>query len=307
MVTDELATLMRAGQRAPRAPDLADIRRRGRRRRRLRAAAVLGGAAVAAGLVGGVLLVWPPDARETVQPLAPTHHPTSVTAFEKRVLVAVPTSYEVDGTVLVPGAVRVDAPGLVPEAALDRPLRPLGFHLFEGWGETAWPPGLPRFMDRMPASGDQVLADAGPGYLTCTRWHAEGDGCSVTMLLRDSRGRSYVHLALGSSHFLQPEEEMEVFTGDDYSGRRWQATTVGGFDGTAAARVELTLVGGEKVDTTVGRGTISPGDNAVLGAYDAGGRPGAGLRRRRQGGRGPHRPELHDSDGLRGPLSPGAL
>jgi hypothetical protein len=287
MGTHELTDLMHAGAQAHAAggPDLASIHRRGARRRRTRQVATGGAALLTAAVVAGAVAVGihgggDPAGGRTAQAAAQDHHVTGLTAYEKRVLREVPGSYAVDGTVIVPGSAAGGGIG-AQEVSPDRiasPVRPLGFHAYAGGAIGG--DGLPRFMQGNPPKDSQVVADEGPVYLGCTTWPS-AKGCTVSVLDRDGGTYHYVY-GLGTERFLAPGAGMEVFTAEDYTGRAYHATLIGGFDGTEATRVDVTTVDGQVVPATVDRGTISDGDTlfwatlpadaASVTAYDADGK-----------------------------------
>jgi hypothetical protein len=53
---------------------------------------------------------------------------------------------------------------------------------------------------------------------------------------------------------------MELFIDDDYSGRTWHASLIGGIDGTSITRVVVDLVDGSTAEATVDAGRLSPGN-----------------------------------------------
>jgi hypothetical protein len=286
MLTDDIASLMRTAE--PSDPvvrvDPSLVRRLGRRRRTRRRLAVIGGAAAAVAFIGAVVAVVGHTPVDTAQGDIATHEhrSTGLSAYEKRVLRAVPQAYAVDGTVVVPG--RLDESSDMNTRLASRRIvgavRPLPFHGYSGVGYVATAFPYPDFMSDNAPRGSQVVADNGPVALTCTTWPGE-PGCTVSMVMRAKNGAYYYFMGLGADHFLRPGAPMELFLDGTYGGRRYRDTVIGGFDGTDATRVVVRLVDGRRVDATIDSGGIHHGDTlfwatapaavASVTAYDADG------------------------------------
>ena len=258
----DLTTLLHRESLPPSALDLAQIRRLGRRRRwRARAAAGLSVLAVGLALGGVWSLVGGGAGPRTFPATAhQDHRVTGVSDYERRVLAAVPKSYEVDGTVIVSGRLQAgsDFNEVMPPSRIVGAPRALGFHAYGGGAPAGLETKLPRFMEGNPPQDSQVLFDQGPAFLGCTLWpaehHTDAGSCLPSVLVENTAGQLVYVYGLGTDHFLTPESEMELFLGDDYQGRTWHGTLIGGFAGTDASHVEATLVDGSKVAALVDTG-----------------------------------------------------
>ena len=284
MTETKLAELMQEGAAAQRvdAPDLGVIRRGGGRIRRRRRAGLGAAALAVVGVVGGVpLLTGHLGSQDStaIEPSAPDHQVTGLSSYEKRVLAQVPGSFEVDGTVVVPSTPATSVHEQLGPDRLGQPIRALGFHAYAGG--ALLDAGLPAFMQhRNPPKDSQVVADEGEASIGCVTFAEAPQACQVSVMGQEA-GHTYYLYGLGTGRFLDPGAEMEVFTDDDYTGRTWHASVIGGFDGTTATRVVITMVNGETADATVDSGQISAGDTlfwaslpaeaAGVTAYDADG------------------------------------
>ncbi len=282
MLVEELSDLMHeASPGRGASPDLHRIRRLGRRRRWAHRAAT--GATVATTVVAlaGVWMVLGPGGDSvTVRSAGQDHEKTSVTSYERSVLADVPGSYLVDGTVVLPD---VAAPGsdsygaIVPRRIVGTPVE-LGFHGTVGPGYLASRHTEAAYQDNAP-KGSQVLIDPGPLWIGCAKMFRGAAACEPTVLVKDMDGRFVFLYGFGTEDFLKPGAEMELFTDDDYSDRKWSRTLIGGFHGAETARVLVELTDGSQVEAQLDVDEMSPGNTlfwaklpreiAVVRAYDA--------------------------------------
>jgi hypothetical protein len=187
--------------------------------------------------------------------------------------------------VVVPGPLDAskDAAGMLHQFKphdLPSPIVPLGRDGFTQPGYVSTSTRYPRFMQRNPPKDSQVVADTGPVSLTCALWDGH-QPCGVSLLVGDATQGWYYLYGIGSDSFLKPNASMEVFLEDTYDGRVLKQSVIGGFDGTRATRVELTLTDGSSQDASLDSGRISRGDTlfwanvtgelAMVTAYDGAG------------------------------------
>jgi len=281
MQLDELTRAMRAGD-APgvfEPVDVAVIRAKGLRRRRTQRGVVAGAAAASVGAVlaglsalggGGVGHAFP----QYVD--SPQEHP--LTSVQRKAL-KVNGAYSVGGTVVVPAPVKPDTPvgGIDPVAPPSR-VASLGFHGFTADGFLNTSATYPKFLqDGLPSDG--LVADNGPAWLACRRTTAAD--CQVEVLVGGPDTGWHLLKPLGDARFLQRGADMEVFLNRVYLDHQARQSVIGGFDGTAAFRVGLTLADGSMVGATIDSNNVSPGDTlfwavvdqpvAKVTAYDAAG------------------------------------
>lgn len=270
-------------------PDLADIRRRGTRRRRGRLAALLGASTLTLAAVAGVGLgvagLGPNSAvdRQTTA-YTPPPAPEELSPLAKRVLREIPGAVRVSaGQVVIPG------PGTGPkwdeEMAVEdlaRPPVPLGAHTYIGvtaYSPRHFPAWLYDEVQRIeqeelgnlktgyPVGSTEmgILVDSGDAELACLPPRSSvgenmpGDAC-YPALISTVGGSSYLRFSMGTDNFLEPGEEMELFTSDDYSSGSPSTVWIGGLDGTDVDRVVLDLADGSTMDAEVMAGTFVPGD-----------------------------------------------
>jgi hypothetical protein len=271
MAIEDLGTALRDAERqAPTPPaDLAGIRARGRRRRWRLRSAVAGASASALAVVAlavvGATDRWGGGDGGGVD-VGVAHEPgaDTLSRYERRVLRAVPGSYAVGGVVVVPGPLDAskDAAGMLHQFKphdLPSPIVPLGRDGFTQPGYLSTSTRYPRFMQRNLPKHSQVVADTGPVSLTCALWDGHRP-CGVSLLVGSAAQGWYYLYGIGSDSFLKPHASMEVFLEDTYDGRVLRQSVIGGFDGTTATRVELTLTDGSSEDASLDSGRISRGD-----------------------------------------------
>lgn len=282
MRIDELTTTLHDIPASGPGVDPARIRRRGRglRLRRRAGAGALTLAVVGAGF-GAASLVMGPDQETGVA----TGSGSTLTAYEKKVLRAVPDSYAVGGTVVVPGPVdpRSEENMRFDDDALAGTPRPLGFHGYTDPGylrsTVTYPPVVERRQMRDDRTGMDVVADNGPVALGCLT--DPGKPCSPAVLVGGEAVGWFYLYGLGTDDFLRPGSEMEVFLDETYGREGPDHSVIGGLDGEDVGRVELTLVDGTRTEATVDAGGLSAGDTlfwsettaevAVVTAYDGDG------------------------------------
>lgn len=281
MQIDELREQMLAGEPGLSPVDVRAIRARGRSLRWQRRA-VKGVAALAAvGLIatGAVFLQGGGGVEiNSVPPAAAGKDVNALTAYEQRVLDEVPESFAVNGTVVVPGAVSpTDHHKYFTDEQVDGRIRPLGVHLYTGVGYMTGAT-YPSFMEGNQPEDSQLRADNGPSYLGCVEWDSGDAPCLLAVLVKTGQKFAYGY-GFGTDNFLKPGAKMEVFISPVFDGRVQQELVIGGFDGTSATRVELTLEDGSRVDATLASGDLSEGNSifwtsvaepvASITAYDA--------------------------------------
>jgi hypothetical protein len=126
---------------------------------------------------------------------------------------------------------------------------------------------------RVLPDDENVWADQGPLHLGCHRISASA--CNLLLLVGNRRigWFSIMHdparLHLGDQRFLKPGAPMQVFPGSTFSGDRVRPVVIGGFHGTAAERVELTLKDGTTTEATVDVGRIAPGSTLFWALTDS--------------------------------------
>lgn len=241
-------------------PDLEAIRRAGRRRRRGRRAAEGAAVLVTVLALAGVWAALGPGGRgvTTVPASSPDHAVTSISAYERRVLAEVPTAYEVDGTVVLPDRAE---PGLgtslPPGVRLGDARVPLGQHGSVGPGYLMTSTEPKAFQENAPA-GSQVVVDPGELWLGCLT-RRDVAACEPAVMVRDTAGGWRFLHGFGTERFLQPGAPMELFLDDDFGGRTWHQSLLGGLAGTSIDRVVVTLVDGDQVEATVDAGRTRAG------------------------------------------------
>lgn len=269
-------------------PDLADIRRRGTRRRRGRIAAVVAGSALAVTAVAGVGLgvsglggESAVDRETTVY--TPPPAPNELSALARRVLREVPGAVRVSaGQVVVPGpdtAPRDDRavdPGDVAGGPID-----LDAHTYAGvtsYRRGAFPAWLFDEVQRIeqeelgseegyPVGSTEmgILVESGTAQLVCLARRSSagedmpGDRC-YPALASATDATLRLRWSMGTTDFLEPGAEMELFTSEDYSSGAPSTVWIGGLDGTDVERVALELADGSTTDAEVLSGTLVPGD-----------------------------------------------
>jgi hypothetical protein len=135
------------------------------------------------------------------------------------------------------------------------------------------------YVDR-PPRGSQVVLDPGPLWIGCQA--VPRRACAPVVLATADDGSRFVLRHLGDQAFLRRGEPMEAFVGEDFSGRSWHASIIGGVDGTSITRVVVAMVDGATTDATVDTGRLSAGRTLFwarlpamprsVRAYDARGR-----------------------------------
>lgn len=296
MQIDELTRGMRAGEHTMDAPlpDVEALRGRGRVGRRNRRLARVGAvAAVLAVVVGGWLVTA--GLRDDAAPPRPAKPDSTkvLNAYERRVLSEVPGSYAVEGMVVVPAPIDPQHPVnetfRVPR--FEGPLASLGWRAFTDRRDVPVPTSLryPDFMGQRTPEAEQnaeVLGDNGPLRLGCVP--RPGPGCNLVYVggSNDLGWFSLMHdpswMHLGTPDFLKPGSDMELFTLGGLRDGELLPAVVGGFPGTTATRVTLTLRGGSTARATVDSGHVVPGATVFWArtqvpmtkatAYDAQGR-----------------------------------
>lgn len=282
MELDQLTRAMRDAERVTEGtgPDLELLRAGGRRLRRNRRLLAAGVAALVAGVVTAGVLATSARLDRAEKPVGPDHRP-ALSTYEKRVLREVPGSYAVGGTVVVPGPIdpeHVQNLGFEVSGFTGR-LAPLGWH-----GLSEFPMystvRYPDFMLRPAPEGTQMYADMGPMRIGCLQ--RSEPHCDLVLVVGERRTGWFSFATVGTDEFLTPGSQMELFPGGSFDGRVHRPTVIGGFRGTRATDVELTLEDGSRVSATVDSGLVSPGDTIFWArtqsppvratAYDAAGR-----------------------------------
>jgi hypothetical protein len=269
MQLEELTRAMRAGDAAGvfEPVDVAVIRAKGLRRRRTQRGLAAGAAAASVGAVlaglsalgGGGVGHAAPRYVDT-----PQEHP--LTSVQRKALNQVKGAYPVDGVVVVPAPVKPDTPirGFAPVTPPSR-VEPLGFNGFTTKGFLNTSATYPKFLqDGLPSDG--LVADNGPAWLACPRTSVAD--CQVSVLVGSPDKGWYLLKRLGDGRFLQPGADMEVFLNRVYLDHEARQSVIGGFDGTAAFRVGLTLADGSTVGATIDSNNVSPGDTLFWGVVD---------------------------------------
>jgi hypothetical protein len=280
MQVDEVTRALRDGASTGHPPlDTGELRRRGRalrnRRRGWAAGAVLLTTTVVAGVVTGAVPGLLPGGSDDAVRIADTPRDTTLTPLERRVLEAMPAAYAADGTVVVPGPVDPDSEmnQRLDEDWLSTPPRPLGFHGFTDPGyldsTVDYPSALIEKVFADDPDNRGVVADNGEVALACVAWEGKGE-CGPAVLVGDAAVGWFYLYGLGTDDFLRPDAEMEVFLDETYTRDGVGQSVIGGFDGTDAAEVVLTLVDGREVAATVDSGELSPGDTLFWSSVDGG-------------------------------------
>jgi hypothetical protein len=285
MLLDELTTALHDVPPTGPRVDPERLRRRGRalRTRRRAGAGTLTLALVGGGFAVASMLDDPRGGPGEAD--VATGTTTTLTAYEKEVLAAVPGAYAADGTVVVPGPID---PGSeqnqrIDDGDLAGPPVPLGFHGYTDPGYLASTVTYPAIVERRQMRDDRtgmdVVADNGPVSLGCLA-HA-GDACSPAVLVGGAATGWFYLYGLGTDRWLEPGAEMEVFLDESYPRGGARHSVIGGLDGADTSRVELTLVDGARAEATVDAGELSQGDTlfwaettaevARVTAYDAAG------------------------------------
>jgi hypothetical protein len=283
MRLDELTRSLHAASPDAGTVDPVQIRRRGRSLRTRRRAAA--GAAVlsVAGVTAGAVTLLDLDGDTSGSPGVASAGAATINHYEQRVLDQVPGSYAVGGVVVVPNPLDPDS-DMNTRFASDQvrsEVRPLGFKAFTSPGYLATTTDFPQFMQGNLPKDTQVVGVDGMASIGCVAWNRDDPGCSPAVLVGDAATGWFYLYGFGTDHFLQPGSEMEVFLDETYERGGPGQSVIGGFDGTDATRVELTLVDGSKVAATLDSGGISKGDTlfwaetpvevAKVVAYDADG------------------------------------
>ena len=213
-----------------------------------------------AALAGVWMVLGPGGDSVTVRSAGQDHQVTGLTAYERKALADVPGSYAVDGTVVLPDVAdpRADfGATLVPKRIIGTPVE-LGFHGVVGPMYLASQRTEEAYQDNAP-KGSQVLIDPGPLWIGCPVL-TRGAGCEPNVLVKDMDGRFIRLYGFGTDDFLKPGAEMELFTDDDYSDRKWSRTLIGGFHGAETARVLVELTDGSQVEAQLDVDGMSPGN-----------------------------------------------
>lgn len=283
MQLEELSRAMRAGDAGGvfEPVDVAVIRAKGLRRRRTQRGLVAGAAAASVGAVlAGLSALGGGGVGHAVPQYVDTPQEHPLTSVQRMALKRVDGAYPVDGAVVVPAPVKPDTPvrGFEPVTPPSR-VESLGFNGFTSGGFLNTSATYPTFLDGLPTDAG-VVADNGPAWLACPRTSTASD-CRVSVLVGSPDTRWYLLKTLGDARFLQPGADMEVFLNRVYVDHEARQSVIGGFDGTAASRVDLTLADGSTVGTTIDSNNVSPGDTlfwtvvdqpvARATAYDAAG------------------------------------
>lgn len=271
-------------------PDLAAIRRQGTRRRRGRISAMVAGSALAvAGVTGvGVGLAGSSDPRSDddrqTTVYTPPDAPEELSELAQRVLREVPGAVQVSkGQVVIPG------PGggqqhdqkVGADSFAAGPID-LAAHTYSGvtaYGPRHFPAWLYDEVQRIeqeelgseeegyPVGSTEmgILVESGDAQLVCMRRSLggnedmPGDTCHPA-LVSSVGGQTYYRWGMGTDDFLEPGQEMELFTSDDYSSGAPSTVWIGGLDGTDVTRVVLDLADGTTMEAEVLAGTLVPGD-----------------------------------------------
>lgn len=291
------------------SPDLTAIRSAGTRRRRGRVAGIAVGCALAVASVSGLGLTLlddgGPGADRQTTVYTPPESPDQLSDLAKRVLDEVPGALQVSaGQVVIPGpdlGREMDSK-IDPDLLAVAPV-PLEAHTYIGvtaYPAKAFPAWLYDEVQRIEQEelGDEetgypvgstemgILVETGNAELACLRPRASagenmpGDRCFPT-LVSEADGERTLRWSMGTEDFLEPGEEMELFTSDDYSHGSLSTVWMGGLDGTEVERVVFDLADGSTVDASVLPGTLVPGDTmfwanvegepTMVTAYDAAG------------------------------------
>lgn len=293
-------------------PDLATIRRQGGRRRRARRTAVLVGSSLAVASVAGIGLgIAGPgsddaaggDRNVTVQ--SPPEAPKELSALAKRVLREIPGAVQVSpGQVVIPGPGTGHQWDEVMQAG-DFAEGPVSLDAHTYLGVTAYPrSGFPAWLydevqriekeelgseeNGYPVGSTEmgILVDSGDAQLGCMARQLGSEvpvaGACYPALIASVGGKHYYRWGMGTDDFLEPGQEMELFTSDDYSSGSPSTVWIGGLDGTDVTRVVFDLADGTSMEATVATGTFVPGDTMFwanvpgelmqVRAYDASGK-----------------------------------
>jgi hypothetical protein len=115
-------------------------------------------------------------------------------------------------------------------------------------------------------TGSQVRVDLGPMSLGCVQ--GPDPDCLIVELVGSDKGSRFNVGELASAADLGPGHRMRIMAWPSYADRVLRRSYLGGFDGTRATKVVLTLVDGSTVDAQVDAGTVSRGDTLFWAAVD---------------------------------------
>jgi hypothetical protein len=271
---------------------LADIRTRGSRRRRVRWTACIAGAAtvVAVASLGYGLTDPGPRAEDTSyvdQPAAPKE----LSPLARRALAEIPGAVKVsDWQVVIPGpeSELSSMDEAIPARLIDAGPIDVGARRYTGvtmFARSAFPAWLYDGVLEIERSevGDEdgtavgstatgIIVDAGPLDLGCMRplpdWgggeEMPGDTCFPAMMGLVGGSRTY-EWGMGAVGFLEPGQDLQLFSTDDYGSDGPQTVWIGGTHGTEVATVDLVSTDGTQVAATVTAGTLVPGDTMFWG------------------------------------------
>ncbi len=272
---------------------LGDIRARGRRRRRTRLAATAGGAAAAVVLasLGAAGLAGHGDGARDHNV---ADQPKEMTALAKRALAEIPGAQQVSGWQVVlptPVGARAAVPPdqRVPDDLIDGGPVDIGARRYLGvtsYDREAFPhwlwDGVSDYEKHVLGTEKEypvgstdvgVILDAGPLDLACMRplpsWgsDADRDTCSPAMLGTVGGHRTYAW-GMGADGFLEPGQDLQLFSTPSFSSGSARTVWIGGTNGTDVASVDLVTTDGTSVAATVASGTLVPGDTMFWGTVD---------------------------------------
>ncbi len=288
----ELERTLRTMEPEALRPDtLASIRTLGGRRRRARTTVAVAGAAagVAFASVGLVAALGGdgPQASNVDATGRPSWSSTTLSPLTRRVLTEIPGAVQVSDTQVVipepPGATNELAGMEVEDDWVDGARVDVGAHSYRG--VTSFAPGaFPAWLydkvaeygadDHVAGSIAQgVLVDTGPMQLACVRAPNSADqgtpvtGC-IPMLLERANDTWTTAWTMVTDGFLQPGQELQVFSADTYASGAKDTVWIGGTYGTDVASVELVGEDGSTVAATVESGTVSPGNTMFWAHFD---------------------------------------
>lgn len=270
--TDELRTALQPTD--PVAPlteaDLATIQSDGAKLARRRASSVLaaGMAMVAVLAVGATAVRWIENGDMSAV-LGSSSHSSEVAPEElmERVLNEIPGSERLSSSqvsVPAPKAASGYVTSLEDGSVGDPVAVPMrAFAPIADWEPQSWPAWLwegEASIQREPEARPTVLADPGPGYLSCISPPDDSEaGCYLSLL--HLAGDQYVSVVgFGSPLFQKAEEPMEVFVLDNLATGSPTWFTLGGASGEVSRAV---FIGkdGLRVEGTVDYDNLTPGNS----------------------------------------------
>jgi hypothetical protein len=272
---------------------LAEIRTQGLRRRRSRrtvwavgaAAAVVGLSALAGGVTGAFTEA---DKGTDRAPVATRDTPEELSPLAARVLAEVPGAVQVSAwQVLIPAPAGASSGGgdRIPADHIEAGPVDIGTRDYVGvtsfrerdfpaWlydGVADYEQNVLGDEDGYPVGSTDIgiVVDAGPQRLACMtslpEWGGErSDGCFPAMVSGADGDLSFAW-GMGTDGFLQPGEDLELFSSETFVSGSAATVWRGGTDGTDVASVDLVTTDGTRVQATVAAGTLVPDETMFWG------------------------------------------